>query len=141
MGMTKHYKHVVICFSHFQIIHSDEEISRWQLEGGSRKRDSYSEILERHWRHTLQAKPPRRGKTLTLHTSSQCRASPIHVKQRNQEGYQASSCPHPDGLGRLRQGELSGTMVLPQTTLGQSSIAPWTDQPPPGKKEKLSNKQ
>jgi hypothetical protein len=42
-----------------------EEISRWQLEGGSRKRASYSEILERRWRHTLQAKPLRRGKTLT----------------------------------------------------------------------------
>jgi hypothetical protein len=42
-----------------------KEIPRWRLEGGSRKRASYSEILERHWRHTLQAKPLRRGKTLT----------------------------------------------------------------------------
>jgi hypothetical protein len=40
-------------------------ISRWQLEGGSKKRASYSEILERRWRHTLQAKLLRRGKTLT----------------------------------------------------------------------------
>jgi hypothetical protein len=40
-------------------------IPRWQLEGGSRKHASYSEILERHWRNTLQAKPLRRGKTLT----------------------------------------------------------------------------
>jgi hypothetical protein len=40
-----------------------EGIRRWRLEGGSRKRASYSEILERHWRHTLQAKPPRGGKT------------------------------------------------------------------------------
>jgi hypothetical protein len=40
-------------------------IAGWQLEGGSRKRASYSDILERHWRHTLQAKSPRRGKTLT----------------------------------------------------------------------------
>jgi hypothetical protein len=31
------------------------EIPRWRLEGGSRKRASYSEILERHCRHTLQA--------------------------------------------------------------------------------------
>jgi hypothetical protein len=31
------------------------EIPRWWLEGGSRKRASYSEILERRWRHTLQA--------------------------------------------------------------------------------------
>jgi hypothetical protein len=27
----------------------------WRLEVGSRKRASYSEILERRWRHTLQA--------------------------------------------------------------------------------------
>jgi hypothetical protein len=31
------------------------EIPRWRLEVGSRKRASYSEILERRWRHTLQA--------------------------------------------------------------------------------------
>jgi hypothetical protein len=76
-------------------------IPRWQLEGGSRKRASYSEILERHWRHTLQAKPPRRGKTLTPPHSSFCRESPLHVKQRNQEGPRAARCPRPDGLGRL----------------------------------------
>jgi hypothetical protein len=40
-------------------------IPRWQLEGGSRKCASYSEILERRWRHTVQAKTLRRGKTLT----------------------------------------------------------------------------
>jgi hypothetical protein len=40
-------------------------IPRWQLEGGSRKHTSYSEILEKHWRHNLQARPRRRGKTLT----------------------------------------------------------------------------
>jgi hypothetical protein len=43
-------------------------IPRWQLEAGSRKHASYSEILERSWRHTLHAKPPRRGKTLTPST-------------------------------------------------------------------------
>jgi hypothetical protein len=32
-----------------------KRIPRWQLEVGSRKRPSYSEILERRWRHTLQA--------------------------------------------------------------------------------------
>jgi hypothetical protein len=32
------------------------EITRWRLEGGSRKHASYNEILERCWRHTLQAK-------------------------------------------------------------------------------------
>jgi hypothetical protein len=41
------------------------EIPRQRIEGGSRKHASYSEILERCWRHTLQAKPTRRGKTLT----------------------------------------------------------------------------
>jgi hypothetical protein len=30
-------------------------IPRWRLEVGSRKRASYSEILEKRWRHTLQA--------------------------------------------------------------------------------------
>jgi hypothetical protein len=40
-------------------------IPRWQLEGGSRKQASYSKILERCWRHTLQAKSLRRGKILT----------------------------------------------------------------------------
>jgi hypothetical protein len=32
-----------------------EGIPRWQLEGGNRKPASYSEILERSWRHTLQS--------------------------------------------------------------------------------------
>jgi hypothetical protein len=44
-------------------------------------------------------------------------------------------------LGRRRQGELHGTAVLPQTSLGQSSIAPGQTDPHLGKKEKLSNKQ
>jgi TfoX/Sxy family transcriptional regulator of competence genes len=43
---------------------TDSEIPRWRLEGGSRKRASYSEILERCWRHPLQAKSLRRDKTL-----------------------------------------------------------------------------
>jgi hypothetical protein len=42
----------------------------------------------------------------------------------------------PDGLGRHGQGELRGTAVLPQTTLGQSSIAPWTDLLLPGEKKR-----
>jgi hypothetical protein len=40
-------------------------IPRWRLEGGSRKHASYSEMLEKRWRHTLQARPLRRDKTLT----------------------------------------------------------------------------
>jgi hypothetical protein len=52
---------------------------RWRLEGGSRKRASYSEILERHWRHTLQAKPQRRCKTLTPPHLQPVQSTPIHV--------------------------------------------------------------
>jgi hypothetical protein len=44
---------------------TEERIPRWQLEEGSKKHASYRENLERCWRHTLQAKPPRRGKTST----------------------------------------------------------------------------
>jgi hypothetical protein len=39
----------------------------------------------------------------------------------------ATSGQHPYGLGRSGPGELRGTAVAPQTSLGQSSIAPWTD--------------
>jgi hypothetical protein len=30
-------------------------------------------------------------------------------------------------LGKIGPAELRGTAVLPQTSLGQSSVAPWTD--------------
>jgi hypothetical protein len=60
---------------------------------------------------------------------------------RNKEGPWATSRPCPDGLGRRRQGKLRGTAVFPQTTLGQSSIAPGQTDLYPGKKEKLTNKQ
>jgi hypothetical protein len=43
-------------------------VPRWRLEAGSRKHASLKHVLERCWRHTLQAKPPRRGKTLTPYT-------------------------------------------------------------------------
>jgi hypothetical protein len=61
-----HLKNVHAMMSKKRLIDKTvRRIPRKQLEGGSRKRASYSEILERCWRHTLQAKPPRRGKTLT----------------------------------------------------------------------------
>jgi hypothetical protein len=47
--------------------------------------------------------------------------------------------PPPDARSLERhgpQGELSGYMVLLQTTLGQISIVPWTDQPPPREKKR-----
>jgi hypothetical protein len=37
------------------------------------------------------------------------------------------ACAQTDSLEGFGQGELSSTVVLPQTTLGQNSIAPWTD--------------
>jgi hypothetical protein len=39
----------------------------------------------------------------------------------------ATSGWHAYGLGRCRPGELHGTVVPPQTSLGQSSIDNWTD--------------
>jgi hypothetical protein len=85
------------------------EIPRWRLEGGSRKHASCSEILEKRWRHTLQARPPTRDKTLTPPHLQPAQNISTLVKQRNQEGPWAASRLHPDGLGRCRQGELSST--------------------------------
>jgi hypothetical protein len=39
--------------------------SKMAARGRKQKYVSCSEILERRWRHNLQAKPPRRDKTLT----------------------------------------------------------------------------
>jgi hypothetical protein len=39
----------------------------------------------------------------------------------------AASGWRPYGVGRCGPGELRSTAVAPQTSLGQSSIAPWTD--------------
>jgi hypothetical protein len=64
----------------------EEIFPRWQLEGGSRKHGSYSEILEKCWRHTLQARPPRRGKTLTPPHLQPAQSISLHIEQRNQEG-------------------------------------------------------
>jgi hypothetical protein len=96
---------------------------RWQLEVGSRKRASYSEIsetLETHFagiitekRHNFDPSTPPAS------------AENLHIKWRNEEGPRATSGQHP--LGRRGPGELCSAVVLPQTSLGQSSIAPWTD--------------
>jgi hypothetical protein len=49
----------------------------------------------------------------------EAKASPLHIKRRNQEGSCAARCQRPDSLGRHRpEGELSD-VVLPQTTQGQ----------------------
>jgi hypothetical protein len=53
--------------------------SKMALEGGSRKRAFYSEILEKRWRHKWQARPQRRGKILTLpHLQPEQRISTSH---------------------------------------------------------------
>jgi hypothetical protein len=101
-------------------------IPRWQLEGGSRKQASYSEILERRWRHFAGIITEKRH-NFDPSTSPAGAESPLHVKRRNQEGPRAASHWRPYGLGRRGPGELRGTAVPLQTSLGQSSIAPWTD--------------
>jgi hypothetical protein len=74
-----------------------------------RKQKAY---LERCWRHTLQAKPLRRGKTLT----------PPHLQPV--QSLQATSSLHTDNLGRRGQGELSGTAVLLQTPWARAGQPP-----------------
>jgi hypothetical protein len=120
---------------------SCKEIPRWRLEGGSRKRASYSEILERPWRHTLQAKPPRRGKTLTPpHLQPAQRISKLNGETRR--------APRPPLAGAQTDWEDVDqvSFAVPrysQTSLDQNSIAPWTDWPPPGEKQRnwvISNK-
>jgi hypothetical protein len=44
-----------LCGPEARVQRKEPGIPRWRLEVGSRKRPSYSEILERRWRHTLQA--------------------------------------------------------------------------------------
>jgi hypothetical protein len=109
-----------------------ERIPRWWLEGGSRKWASYSEILERCWRHFAGIITEKRHNFDP--STPPAGAENLHVKWRNQEGPWAASRQRPEGLGRHGQDELRSTVVLPQTSLGQSSIAPWTDWPPPGEK-------
>jgi hypothetical protein len=116
-------------------------IPRWRLEGGSRKCAYYSEILEKCWRHTLQARPPRRGKTLTPSTPPAC-AENLHFTL-NGETRKAPGRPvaHAQTAWEDADKMSKWYVVLPHTTLGQISIAPWTDRLHPGKKEKLRNKQ
>jgi hypothetical protein len=69
-----------------------------------------------------------------LHTSSRCRESPLHIKWGNQEGPRCQS-PVPRWLGKTWTTRwVKWYVVLPQTSLGQISIVPWTDRPPPGEK-------
>jgi hypothetical protein len=86
------------------------------FQDGSEREEAESEPpIVKSWRDT--------GDTLC----SQRRESLRHIKRRNQEGTRATSRPCSDSLGRRRPGELRGTTVLPQTSLGQSSTAPWKD--------------
>jgi hypothetical protein len=61
-----------------------EEIPRWRLEVGSRKRDSYSEILERRWRHFAGIITEKRH-NCDPSTSPAGAESPLHVKRRTEE--------------------------------------------------------
>jgi ABC-type hemin transport system ATPase subunit len=65
-----------------------------------------------------------------LHTTNPHIVSPLHGKRRNQEG----SCTTSRQLPLAREMQTTRLAkrhaVLPQTTLGQITIAPWTDRPP-----------
>jgi hypothetical protein len=86
--------------------------------------------------HTLQAKSLRRGKTLT----------PPHLQpaQRistslNRETRRAPRPPVTRAQMAWEDADKVSFVVpwvLPQTSLGQSSIAPWTDRPPPRDKKR-----
>jgi hypothetical protein len=51
----------------------------------------------------------------------------LTLNRETRRAHGAASGWRPYGLGRCGPGELHGITVLPQTSLGQSSIAPWTD--------------
>jgi hypothetical protein len=109
------------------------QIPRWQQEGGSRKCASDKEILEKRWRHTLQARTTRRGKTLTPPHLQSVQSISTSVKGRNQEGPGAASRPHPDSLGRRGQGELSGMRYFHRQPWVRSAQPPGQTEPYPGK--------
>jgi hypothetical protein len=64
--------------------------------------------------------------------------SPLHIKRRNQEGSHAARCQLLTCLWEATRWAKQHA-VLPQRTLGQISIAPWTNLPHPRKKEKKTN--
>jgi hypothetical protein len=78
-----------------------------------------------------------------LHTPSPCIASPLHVKWRNKEGSHTARCQLLPVQEKHTTRWAKWHVVLPQTTLGQISIDPWTDWPPPREKREKNkwNKQ
>jgi hypothetical protein len=117
-------------------------IPRRQLEGGSRKHAYYSEILDRLWKHTLQAKPLRRGKTLTPSTPP---AGTEHLHSTlNGETRRAPRPPVAHAQMAWEDAD-KVSLAVPRYSHRQ----PWARaaEPPgqtdlhPVKKEKLSNKQ
>jgi hypothetical protein len=79
-----------------------------------------------------------------LHTPSPCIASPLHIKWRNKESSCTTRHHFLPARGTQTTRWTKQHAVLPQTNLGQTSIAPWTDWPPPREKReknKLNNKQ
>jgi hypothetical protein len=81
------------------------------------------------------------AKLWLLHTPSPHVASPLHVKQRNQEGSHAARCQLLPAREMQTTRWAKWHTVLPQTTLGQISIAPWTDQPTPREKREKNQTQ
>jgi hypothetical protein len=75
--------------------------------------------------------------TLPLH-GTVCLLKKNPVKRRNQEDPQATAMTLvPRWLRKTRTTRWAKQYtVLPQKTLGQISIAPWTDQPPPREKKR-----
>jgi hypothetical protein len=101
-------------------------------------------MLERHWRNTLQENHQEEAKLQHLHIPHPHITSPLHIKWRNQEGSRAAHYQLLPAQEKQTTRWAKQHAVLPQTTLGQISIAPWTDWPPPmekREKNKLNNKQ
>jgi hypothetical protein len=76
------------------------------------------------------------AKLWLLHTPSLCIASPLHGKWRNQEGSHATRCQFLLARETQTTRWAKQPAVLPQTTLGQISIAPGQTNPHQWKKEK-----
>jgi hypothetical protein len=95
------------------------------------KIESWRDTEDTHYRKNHQEE----AKLWLLNTPTPCRTSPLYVKQRNRRAptpLQDTSAP--------TAWEDTNDKVLPKTTLGQISLAPWTD-PNAQKKEKLNKKQ
>jgi hypothetical protein len=118
-----------------------KEIGDSKMATWGRKQKAWGDAGDTPYRknHWEEAKPQ------LLLTPSPHIVSPLHIKLRNQEG------SHTARHQLLPTWETQTTrwakrhVVFPQTAVGQISIVPWTDWPPPREKKrrklKLNNKQ